>query len=212
MNYKIQSPIRKIKLLLILPVIAGIFYAFSAPQYISSTSFENKTGNEQTALTTIGTITFSGNTVYTTKYLKKTLGIKEGDFFVKEQIKKNVHEVSDLYLNNGYLFFNIVMKDTVIVKGVTDVSFSIFEGRQWKVRKVDVKGNDKLSTSEMQKIVSIHPGELFSKAAFNQSYLDLFKAGNFKSEELIQDIIPDVSTQSHTYAPSVDIVFKVVEK
>jgi hypothetical protein len=208
MKHKYQSPLRKLKLLLILPIIAGIFYAFSVPKYVTESNVES----EQIASTKIGNINLHGNTAYTTKHLTETLRIKKGDPFVKETIEENMYEVPDLYLNNGYLFFNIVMKDTVMNKGVSDLTFRIFEGRQWKVRNVDVKGNDKLSTSEMQKIISIHPGELFSRAAFNQSYQDLIKAGSFNSEELNQDILPDLSTQSYTFPPSVDIVFKVVEK
>jgi TonB family protein len=33
MKHKIESPIRKLKLLVVLPLIAGVFYAFAAPEY-----------------------------------------------------------------------------------------------------------------------------------------------------------------------------------
>jgi TonB family protein len=38
MKHTIKSPFRKLKLLLVLPLIAGIFYAFAAPEYV----FQNK--------------------------------------------------------------------------------------------------------------------------------------------------------------------------
>ncbi len=212
MNHKFQSPLRKFKLLLILPIVAGIFYAFSTPRYVTSSNVENGKENEQLASTKLGNISFNGNTVYTTKHLRKVLGIEKGDVFLKEQIEKNVYgKVSDLYLNNGYLFLNIEMKDTVIVKGVTDVTLSIHEGKQWKVRKVEIKGNEKVPTSEIQKYISIQSDELFSKAKLMQSYHNLNSTGKFITEKIIPEVLPDLSTQSFTYG-SVDIVFNVKEK
>lgn len=41
MKQTISSPIRKLKLLLILPLIAGVFYAFAAPEYRFDTGTEN---------------------------------------------------------------------------------------------------------------------------------------------------------------------------
>ncbi len=44
MKQTISSPIRKLKFLLVLPLIAGVFYAFAAPEY----RFENATENQGT--------------------------------------------------------------------------------------------------------------------------------------------------------------------
>jgi hypothetical protein len=51
MKQTISSPIRKLKLLLILPLIAGVFYAFAAPEYKFNQAEEvatNATKNEKT--------------------------------------------------------------------------------------------------------------------------------------------------------------------
>ncbi len=57
-------------------------------------------------------ITWVGNTIYTAAFLNTVLGIKKGDVYNKELIETNIQfnpsglDISSLYMDNGYLFFN----------------------------------------------------------------------------------------------------------
>ncbi len=53
-----------------------------------------------------------GNTVYSTEVLNNVLGIYPGDVYNQKLLDKRTREdddaVSNIYLNNGYLFFTLV--------------------------------------------------------------------------------------------------------
>lgn len=207
MKHKIQSPIRKFKLLLILPIVAGIFYAFSTPKYNQTPEVKDELGKVQTTTITIGTINWVDNTVYTSEQLSKALGLKKGDVCTEEKLYEILDErISNLYLDKGYLFFNNEKLESVNSIGQTDLTFKFFEGKQFKVGKVEVKGNNNVSTSEIQKIISIRSGKLFRRAELIQSNQNLINSGKFISEEIIPELLP------HPDFASVDIIFNVVEK
>uniref|UniRef100_UPI003217C8A9 POTRA domain-containing protein n=1 Tax=uncultured Draconibacterium sp. TaxID=1573823 RepID=UPI003217C8A9 len=203
MSYKYQSPTRKLKFLFILPIIAGIFYAFSEPEYTNSVT----TTKIQTSDVKVGNMIWLNNTAYSSKQLGKVLGIKKGETYSEEKLDKYMYgQVSDLYLNNGYVFFNVEIRDTVKNAGVIDLTFSIYEGPQCKIGKVDVKGNDKVSTDEIMKVVTIRPGELFSKDKLNVSFHNINKTGKFVSEKTDPEVKPNPSFRT------VDITFNLEEK
>ena len=231
MNHTIQSPFRKLKLLLIVPVFTGIFYAFATPEYqqkktdpavLSENNHTNQdTINNKTAFpdlhgnVAIGNIIWEGNSVYTDDELSQALGFKKGNVYSAEQLDKQLHAVSDLYLNNGYLFFGLhrtqVLWRSPGVDKVADLKIEIFEGGQYKIRNVEVKGNEKVSKEDILEICSVKSGDLFSKDKLIQSYNDLVETGKFFPEEIVPDVKPDLSTQGYTFG-SVDIVFNVKEK
>ncbi len=59
-----------------------------------------------------------GNTKYSSDFLSKVLGIKKGDVFNQKNLDKRLQSdddaVSSLYLDNGYLFFNITPTEVAI--------------------------------------------------------------------------------------------------
>ena len=204
MNHTVQSPFRKLKLLFILPVFAAILYAFSTPEY------KYNTVTETPIIDTLDTKIFVGNitSAYTADELNKVLDIKKGNTYPQKQIDQRLYDdpVYDLYLNNGYLFFNL---DPIPIKkadGTTDFTFRIHEGKQIKVRKVEVQGNNKVSKEDILKIISIKPGDLFSKAKLIQSYWALAGTGKFNPDQISPDLMP------HPSLGVVDIVFNVIEK
>lgn len=147
MNPIIQSPLRKLKLLLILPVFAGILYAFAVPEYKNLTVTEAQNDSIQETKIVVGNITWEGNSVYTSDELNQALDIQKGNIYSQKQIDQQLYygHVSDLYFNNGYLFFNLESVPTKKADGTTDFTFKIFEGGQYKIRNVEVKGNEKVS-------------------------------------------------------------------
>ena len=60
----------------------------------------------------ISDINWVGNTVYSTEVLNNVLGIYPGDVYNQKLLDKRTREdddaVSNIYLNNGYLFFTLV--------------------------------------------------------------------------------------------------------
>ena len=209
MNHTIQSPIRKLKLLLILPVFAGIFYAFATPEYQYSNVTETPIIDTVDAKILVGNITWEGNSVYTTDELNKTFNIKSGKIYTQKQIEQHLFydgSVYDLYFNNGYLFIKIELIYTKKSSGTTDFTFKVREGKQVKIGKVEVLGNNKVSKEEILKVIPIKPGNLFSKAELMQSYRALVETGKFDPDQISPDVRPDMKLGV------ADIVISVVEK
>src|SRR5665648_618765 len=85
-------------------------------------------------------IKWVGNTVYQSDYLDAVLGIKKGDVFDQKLLDKRTKDdedaVSNVYLDNGYLFFNLSPIETRIDADSIDLEMRIYEGRQATIDKI----------------------------------------------------------------------------
>ena len=95
-----------------------------------------------------GDISWKGNTKYSSEVLSRTLGIRKGDVYNQELLEKRIgrqlspdggEDVSSLYMNDGYLFFNIEPTE-VSVSGGDTINFEmrITEGSQATIRDVNI--------------------------------------------------------------------------
>lgn len=209
-----QSPYRMLKLLLIIPVIGGIFYAFSAPKYVDASSVHS--ANMETEIQTkIGSISWQSQTssqnnlVYSTNELNQALGLKPGDAYAEKLLEERMYgTVSDLYMDHGYLFFNIEKSESLQDDGTVDLTFKLYEGQQAKIRNIDIEGNDKVSDSKIKKQLAIKPGDLFSRSKCIESIRTLSML--FDPETVQLEPAPDFDTQGQDYM-EVDLKFYVDE-
>ncbi|MDB5012881.1 MAG: outer membrane protein assembly factor BamA, partial [Daejeonella sp.] len=95
-----------------------------------------------------GNITWAGNAKYPTKVLEQILTIKKGEVFSEEKLNKKLNgspdggDVSSLYLNDGYLTYNVDPVQTRIYGDTIDIEMRMYEGPQYTINKVILKGND----------------------------------------------------------------------
>lgn len=208
MNHTIQSPFRKLKLLLILPVFAGILYAFARPEYQSETTTKTQ---EETILEEkikLGNITWKGNSVYTSNELSQALGLKKGDVIVQKQLDHLLYGgvVSDLYLDKGYLFYNLKSVPTNNSDGTKDFTFNIFEGNPFKFGKIEIKGKTKILKEDILSSLPIQTGDLFNKENLIESQIRLASSEKFATKNVTLEVHPDPNLDE------VNIVFNVREK
>ena len=82
-----------------------------------------------------GNITFAGNAKYPKEFLETLLSIKKGEVFSEEKLTRklssspNGDDVSSLYLNDGYLTFNVDPVQTKIYGDTIDLEIRMYEGR-----------------------------------------------------------------------------------
>lgn len=116
----------------------------------------------------LGKITWEGNTVYSEEELNTALQLKQGDDYSKEilnqrlRFDENGNDVSGLYLNEGYAYFNI-QEEEVRNGNIVDLVFKIFEGPIVKIGNVKISGNTKIPTSELISKIQIKVGDKFSR-------------------------------------------------
>ena len=122
-------------------------------------------------------ITWVGNTVVTTDYLNRALGMQKGDVYNQKQINKRLKEdedaVGNYYWNNGYLFYNLEPTEINIVGDSIDLEMRIQEGTQAHISHVRIYGNDRLYEEVVRRELRTKPGDLFSKDAIQRSTRNL---------------------------------------
>ena len=157
-------------------------------------------------------ITWVGNSKYRTSLLDTLLGIKSGDIYDQSKLEsklfmsENGFDVSSLYMDDGYLFFNVNPVEVLVENDSIDLEMRIYEGKQATVNRVSVVGNDKTSDFVAMRVIRTRPGDKFSRSDIQRSMRELAQLGFFDPEGL--DVNPIPNPQNGT----VDIEYKVVEK
>lgn len=159
-----------------------------------------------------GNLSWSGNAVYATKALNDLLAIEKGDIFSEEKLEKrlrgnpNGEDVSSLYLNNGYLTFNVDPVQTKVYGDTIDVELRIYEGPQYTVNKVTLKGNDITHDKVVMREIRTKPGQKFSKELVVRTTREIAQLGNFDEQKTDVKPVPNPSDGT------VDIEYTVAEK
>jgi len=158
-----------------------------------------------------GDIEWVGNTKYTSDGLSRMLKIRKGDPYDTEILSKRLtmddDAVGNLYLDNGYLFFNIEPIITTINGDSINLQMRMHEGKQVSLNKIIIKGNDRTNEHVIRRELKTKPGELFSKAEIIRSQQLLAQLGYFDPEQF--GIEPININQAEG---TVDLEYSVVEK
>lgn len=160
----------------------------------------------------IRNITFSGNYKYSEDSLLSVLGIEKGDIYDADRLDRRLHgdvtgrDVSGMYLDDGYLFFNVDPVEVAVVDDSVDLDIRMFEGPQATIRKIIIEGNTKTSDYVIARELRTVPGQKFSRADLIRSQREILNLGYFNQENLQVLPIPD------PIAGTVDIKYVVEEK
>jgi outer membrane protein insertion porin family len=161
-----------------------------------------------------GNIKFSGNAQYPSETLAKILQLEKGQVFSEDELNKrltgptpNNDDVLSLYLNNGYLTVNADPVQTRVYNDTVDLDIRIYEGPQYTINRVILKGNDVTNDKVVRREIRTKPGQKFNKELLIRSAREIGQLGNFdeqKTEPRPTNINPVDGT--------VDLIYNVVEK
>lgn len=163
----------------------------------------------------IRNVTWEGNTVYPSGFLSARLGFAKGDVYDMERFEQNLRgnekqtDVSALYLDNGYLTFNMQTKETKVGEDSIDIDIRVEERNQFKIGKVDIYGNDRTKEKVIRRELYTVPGDYFNRALLFRSVQNLANLQYFNVEKLYgaDGITTKLSSDS-----TVDVGFNVEEK
>ena len=166
-----------------------------------------------------GDITWTGNSVYTTEALNSIVGVNKGDVYDQVTMQKRLfgggkqseYDVSKLYRDNGYLFFQLNPVETNIQNDTVDVEFRISEGKQATLNNIVINGNDLTNEKVVRRQIFTRPGYLFSQTDFERSIREIASLGQFDPESIMS---PDTgwSMVPNPINNTVDLVYNVTEK
>lgn len=160
----------------------------------------------------IRSINWVGNTKHSSGKLDTVLGIKPGDEYNKSTLDTRLYmnpagsDVSSLYMDQGYLFFQITPIEKKVSNDSIDLEFQIYEGKQARIKTITVTGNTKTSDHVIIRDLYTQPGDLFSRDAIIRSQRELSQKGYFNPETLGVNPIPNPADGT------VDIEYQVEEK
>ncbi len=158
------------------------------------------------------TITWVGNTKYTSKELGSVLGIKKGDIYDQSNLEAKLFmnpsggDVSSLYMDDGYLFFQVTPVEILVEHDSIDLEMRVYEGKQAIINKVTVVGNTKTNDHVIIRELRTKPGQLFKRSDIIRTQRELSTLGYFNPEKL--SVNPTPNPQNGT----VDIEYVVEEK
>jgi outer membrane protein insertion porin family len=138
-------------------------------------------------------ITWEGNTIYPASLLSQRLGFKPGEVYDVEKFEKNLRgnedqtDVASLYLDNGYLTFDLDREEKRIANDSIDITIHVFERNQFKIGRVDIKGNTKTKEKVIRRELYTRPGDYFSRAAIFRSIRQLTQLNYFNPEKIRPD-------------------------
>lgn len=157
-------------------------------------------------------ITWKGNALYTDEYLNAILGIVKGDVYNPELLNNRLkfsldgRDISSLYLDDGYLAFEVTPAEVAIEKDSVDLEMRIFEGPQFTVENVVIKGNDRTNEHIIRREIRTRPGKKFSRSDIIRSQREIINLGYFNPEAL------GINTPVNQNRGTVDIEYTLEEK
>jgi len=157
-------------------------------------------------------ISWLGNTKYDSDYLDQLLGINSGDIYDQKMMNDRLQmsmsgtDISSLYMDDGYLFFNIDPIEILAEKDSIDFEIRIYEGKQATINKVSVTGNTKTNEHVIMREIRTKPGELFRRSDVIRSQEEINRLNYFNPQTLGVTPKPDPQTGN------VDIEYTVEEK
>jgi outer membrane protein insertion porin family len=159
-----------------------------------------------------GNIVFIGNTVYSSEELSQQLGIENGDIFDQSVLDSRLFgsqegtDISSLYLDDGYLFFNATPIEVSATERKIDLEVRVYEGKQARINKVMVRGNTKTNDHVIMRELRTRPGDLFKRSDIMRSQRELSQMQYFNPEKF------DVKVDPDQVRNEVDITYVVEEK
>ncbi len=144
---------------------------------------------EEGPRTTIRSIAFTGNTVFTDSQLGELVPVAAGDRYLTTDLIEGRDAIVVRYRNEGYLEVS-VREAAVFAENDTqaDVTYTIVEGPQTILGHIIVTGNERTDTETILEEVELREGEPLSEAALDASRTNLAQLGLFR--RVLTEIVP----------------------
>jgi outer membrane protein insertion porin family len=142
-------------------------------------------------------VSWVGNTKYTDDELDAILNLQKGDIYNQELIDKKLFmnpegfDVSSLYLDDGYLFFNLTPVELRVVNDSIDLELRISEGKQAVISNVLIQGNTRTNDYVIRREIRTKPGQLFSRSDIIRTQQELAQLRYFDNNSLGLDYDPN---------------------
>lgn len=160
-------------------------------------------------------ITWTGNSKFRTDFLNSILRVQKGDIYDVVSMEKRLFDAEDgniskLYRDEGYLFFNVMPVEVNVEGDSVDVELRMVEGKPAIFNKIIINGNNITSEKIVRRELFTRPGYLFSQTGFERSLREISSMGHFDPEKTMSpggyNIMPNSINNT------VDLAYNLEEK
>jgi len=160
----------------------------------------------------IRSINIVGNRAYSERELLKQFALTtptllswwtKSDQYSREKLRGDLESLRSFYLDRGFLDFNIESTQVSITPDRRDIyiTVNIREGDRYTVTDVTLGGQLLLPEAELKKLITIKPGETFSRAKLTESTKAITdRLGNEGYAFANANAVPNVDKEKRTVA------------
>ena len=146
-------------------------------------------------------ILFPGATVFAPAELTKDLQLSRGKFYDADTVEIDLKKIRDLYGEIGYIDASAVSSTSYVAPGaptpdwlrpapdekvaMIDLVYTIKESGQFKVGRVDIRGNSVTKMNVIRRQVSLIPGQIYDSVAAARSRRQLMETGLFQDVTIL---------------------------
>ena len=149
-------------------------------------------------------LAWEGNELFTAEELADQMKVEQGDVF-QYSATELAFLAKSAYYERGYLDTEVIPHEQVHGDSI-DVTFRIFEGEPWRIRRIDFAGNIKTREKVLRREIALLPGDIFKSSQLQESQRRLYMLGFFDNVE-VQDEASVAGEEKQ-----IDLTFNVAER
>ena len=146
--------------------------------------------------------------INTKRYKTLTSWLTSSGIFKEVEAQNDVDRIRDYYLDRGYVQAQVSGPEIEIIEGGQwmRLIFNVTEGEQFRIRKIDFKGNDIFTKDDIESRTRLRKGMIFSRKTLREDIgliTDMYGEKGYAFANVFPDIRPDDSTRE------IDITFSI---
>ena len=147
----------------------------------------------------IRNVNIEGVTILPPEVIQKEIKFSYGEILNFQKLQELIEGLQELYNRRGYITASIVpeFKDLEGEKNLQDIILKVEEGDQYRLGKLEFKGNTKTMDKVLRREFLIDEGQVFNASSFKQSLFRVNQLGFFKLNEE-KPVNPEISTEEKT--------------
>lgn len=130
-----------------------------------------------------GEIRIEGNEVYSDTALLRVFRNRSGEWLKADLIEEGLESVRELYANTGYMFARVEPEILERDDNVADVVIHVDEGDQFRVGRIDFRGNTRTMDKVLRRELRVQEGYVINVAALRNSVYKINQLGYFQLNE-----------------------------
>ncbi len=169
---------------------AGFVFAEAEPNIVEVSENTGSKGGTRVAITLnivegeqirTGTLTLTGNEVFSDIDIRDQLGLREGGIFTQSRLEQGIERLQALYSERGYPRVEIVPDNFQFSAENRTVNFrlDIREGTPVQIDEVKISGLEKTKTEVVLREIPVKPNRRFDQRDVDASYRQLRNSGYF---------------------------------